>query len=138
MDNNTTLSLLLKKIIEFRNQRGWQKNTSKDLAISVVLEAAELLEHFQWGHYERKTVRDNKEKMNDLSRELADVLIYLFAFAYDLKIDISTAVEEKLKWNAQKYPVSRFNPRFQDRAYYYKIKKEYRSRNSKRQIPKSK
>ena len=128
MDNNTTLSELIEKIIVFRNQRGWQKNTSKDLAISIVLEAAELLEHFQWGHYERKAVRDNKEKMNELSQELADVLIYLFAFAYDLKIDISTAVEEKLKWNAQKYPLDRFNPRFQDREYYYKIKKEYRNK----------
>lgn len=128
MDSATPISQLTSKIIEFRNQRGWQKNTSKDLAISIVLEAAELLEHFQWGHYERKTVRDNKEKMNELSQELADVLIYLFAFAYDLKIDICTAVEEKLKWNAQKYPVSRFNPRFQDREYYYKIKKEYRNK----------
>lgn len=128
MDNKTTVSELIEKIIAFRNQRGWQKNTSKDLAISIVLEAAELLEHFQWGHYERKTVRDNKEKMNELSQELADVLIYLFAFASDLKIDITTAVENKLKWNAQKYPVSRFNPRFQDREFYYKIKKEYKNK----------
>jgi len=95
MDSQTPLSELTEKIIEFRNQRGWQKNTSKDLAISIVLEAAELLEHFQWGHYERKNVRNNKEKMNELSQELADVLIYLFAFAYDLKIDISSEVIEK-------------------------------------------
>jgi len=128
MDDNASVKDLIKKIIEFRNERGWQKNTSKDLAISIVLESAELLEHFQWGHYERKTVRQNKEKMTDLSHELADVLIYLFAFAYDLDIDVAKSVEEKLEWNAKKYPLDKFNPRFQDREYYYKIKKEYRNK----------
>lgn len=137
MDSQTTVSQLIEKTISFRNARGWQKNTAKDLAVSIVLEAAELLEHFQWGHYERKNIRQNKEKMQELSHELADVLIYLLAFASDLKIDISASIEEKLKWNAKKYPISRFNPHFQDREYYFKIKKAYRNKNSKIQNPKS-
>lgn len=138
MDSNLTVKDLQQKILQFRNARGWEKNTSKDMAISIVLEAAELLEHFQWGHYERKKVRADKEKMQALCHELADVVIYLFAFAADLKIDISEAVEEKLIWNAKKYPVEKFNPRFQDRDFYYRIKKEYRKKNSKNQLSNSK
>ena len=125
-DEKTTIKNLQEKIVSFRNARGWQRNTTKDMAISIVLEAAELLEHFQWGHYERKKVREDKGKMKELSFELADVLIYLFAFAYDLSIDITTSVKEKLAWNAQKYPLKHFNPHHQDHEFYYKIKKEYR------------
>lgn len=131
MDDKTTLKDLTGKIISFRDERGWEKNTSKDLAISIVLEAAELLEHFQWGHFERKDVRENEEKLKALRFEMADVLIYLFAFAYDLGIDITSSVYEKLEWNAVKYPLDRFNPRHQDREYYYNIKKEYRHKKLK-------
>jgi len=126
VDNKTTIGKLQDKIIAFRNARGWEKNTAKDLAISIVLEAAELLEHFQWGHYEKKEVRENKEKIKDLSYELADVLIYLLAFADDLGIEITPAVLEKLAWNEKKYPVNHFNPHHQDHELYYRIKKEYR------------
>lgn len=127
-DKLTTIDYLVQKVIAFRKARGWQKNTAKDLSVSIVLEAAELLEHFQWGHYERKKIRQDKEKMNDLSFELADVLIYLLAFASDLKIDIASSIEKKLKWNEVKYPISKFNPHSQDRKYYYQIKKTYRKK----------
>jgi len=135
-DNTTTIRKLQDKIINFRNARGWEENTAKDLAISIVLEAAELLEHFQWGHYEKKEVRENKEKIKDLSYELADVIIYLLAFADDLGIEITPAVIEKLAWNEKKYPVSRFNPHHQDHEFYYQIKKDYRNKEKQKETNK--
>ena len=61
MDDNISVRELINKIIVFRKERGWQKNTAKDLSVSIVLEAAELLEHFQWGHFERKKIQQDKD-----------------------------------------------------------------------------
>lgn len=128
MDESAKLSELKKKIVEFRDNRGWQDNKVKDLAISVVLEASELLEHFQWGMWDEEQVKKDPEKMEEIHREVADVLIYLIAFCDSLDIDVSDAILEKLQWNEKKYPVSKFNPHWQDKEYYYKIKKDYRQK----------
>lgn len=98
---------LIEKIKKFRDERNWmQFHNHKDMAISLVLEAAEVLEHFQWKSLEEieKYVKQNKE---DMSEELADVAIYLFELADNVGIDLKKAVEEKLEKNAKKYPVEK-------------------------------
>lgn len=98
---------LTEKIKKFRDERDWmQFHNHKDMALSIVLEAAELLEHFQWKKPEEvdsHAVR-NKEEIAD---ELADVACYLFEFASNLNIDLSQAIENKLLKNADKYPIDK-------------------------------
>lgn len=89
------------KINEFRNERGWHHTSKeKDLAISISLEANELLELFQW--------LDNEEALKQrerLEEELADVLIYSYTLADKLGFDVDDIIEKKLAKNAIKYPI---------------------------------
>lgn len=98
---------LTKKIRKFRDQRDWlQFHNHKDVALSLVLEAAEVLEHFQWKSPEEVVVhgKTNKEEISD---ELADVAIYLFELADNLNIDLPAAIQNKIEKNAVKYPIAR-------------------------------
>lgn len=91
---------LINDIINFRDERGWNKtDNAENLAKSIIIEAAELLENFQWS-----------SKPNDLTNvkeEIADVLIYTIAMAYDLGLDIEEIIYEKLNKNAIKYPLKK-------------------------------
>ena len=92
------------KALEFRHERDWEQfHNPKDLAISLNLEAAELLETFQWSGCDLRA-EANKAHM---SEELADVLIYCIYFAEELNIDIPEAICAKLELNAKKYPVDK-------------------------------
>ncbi len=107
MDEQTTVTELRKRVSNFRDERNWLKdNTSKNLAISISVEAGELLEHFQWKTDEQicEEVKDRSKK-NQVSDELADVLILCLGFSDVMGIDISEAIEAKLKKAAEKYPV---------------------------------
>ena len=107
MNEQTTVAALRNSVSNFRDERNWLKdNTPKNLAISISIEAAELLEHFQWKTDQqiRELVKDSVKK-NQVSDELADVLIYCLGFSDVLDIDISDAIERKLRKNAEKYPV---------------------------------
>jgi NTP pyrophosphatase (non-canonical NTP hydrolase) len=107
MDEKTTITALRKYISNFRDERNWLKdNTPKNLAISISVEAGELLEHFQWKTDEqiRETVKDTAKK-NQISDELADVLILCLGFSDVMGIDISEAIHAKLRKAAEKYPV---------------------------------
>lgn len=91
---------LIEKIIKFRDERNWdQFHNPKDLAISISLEAAELLETFQWSG----TDLEKKDKLENMKEELADVLIYSILLAEKLNFDISSIIEDKLKKNGEKY-----------------------------------
>jgi len=86
------------------DNRDWQQfHNPKDLALSLTLEASELLVLFQWKTSEEAVVK-NLEKMKD---ELADVLIYALLFAHETGIDIKQVVEEKFKKNDEKYPLDK-------------------------------
>lgn len=101
------LSDLQKKIIDFRNERDWEQfHNPKDLAISLNLEASEVLEHFQWKSQEeiQQHLAANKD---DVAEELADVLYWVLLMANDLKIDIIAASNKKLEKNKVKYPVEK-------------------------------
>ncbi|WP_084288388.1 type II TA system antitoxin MqsA family protein [Desulfovermiculus halophilus] len=101
-DRESGLHDLLDKLIKFRDERDWaQFQTPKNLAVSVSLEAAELLEHFQWSTEDRDIPPDKREAM---AEEVADILIYLLLFAHRLGIDPVQAAQDKIEKNAQKYP----------------------------------
>ena len=93
---------LTKKIIDFRNKRGWGKHHApKSMAISLLLEAAEFLEIFQW----TKDDQIPKNKRKQIEEELVDVLYWVLIIAHDFKIDLKQALIKKLKKNEKKYPV---------------------------------
>jgi NTP pyrophosphatase (non-canonical NTP hydrolase) len=98
---------LTEKIKKFRDERDWmQFHNHKDVALSLVLEAAEVLEHFQWK--KPGEVEDHAKACKDaIADELADVAMYLFELADNLGIDLPKAIEVKLAKNAQKYPVEK-------------------------------
>ena len=92
------------KIITFRNERSWEQfHNPKDLAISISLEAAELLEVFQWSGVDLE-VRKKRDKIKE---ELADVMIYSALMASALELDIEEIITEKLRINSLKYPVEK-------------------------------
>lgn len=98
---------LTKKIIAFRNARNWKQfHNPKDVALSLSLEAAEVLEHFQWknGKELEQYVKKYKKEIGD---ELSDVLYWVLLLSHDLDIDIVKAFENKLKKTAKKYPIKK-------------------------------
>ena len=104
MEKYNTLKLLLEKIINFRKERDWEQfHNPKNLAISISLEAAELLEKFQWLNLEESLefASKNKDKISD---ELADLLIYIFYLCNDLEIDLIDSIEKKIAENKKKIP----------------------------------
>lgn len=91
------------KINDFRNARNWRQfHNEKDLALSISLEAAELLEVFQW-----RTAEEGVQNIEALKDELADVLIYAYMMADNLNLDIDEIIEQKLKKNIEKYPIEK-------------------------------
>lgn len=95
---------ITKKLLEFRRKRDWKKfHKPKDLALSLTLEAAEVLEHFQWKS-EEEAIEHIKKNKQELSEELADVFNWVLVMAHDFGIDIIKASEKKIKMNNQKYP----------------------------------
>src|SRR5947199_8669750 len=107
MDGNTTVAKLKKQVSEFRDSRDWLRHdTPRRHAISISVEAAELLEHFQWKTDEqmREVLMDRKSE-NEISDERADVMIYCLGFSDALNVDISEAIDRKLRKNGEKYPV---------------------------------
>jgi len=100
---------LVKAVLAFRDQRDWRQfHNPKDLAISITLEAAELLEHFQW-----KTASEvaafvaSDENRKQVGEEMADVLILLISLADAMSLDLLQVAWAKLLGNARKYPVDR-------------------------------
>lgn len=122
-DQNTKVADLLARIKQFRSQRGWDQEDPKDMAVSLVLEATELLEHFQWKTGEQ--VEEESRLKGAIADELADVFWWVMTLSDRLKLDVSQAFIRKLAKNAKKYPVEIFNPsvpqEIQNREYY-KIK----------------
>ena len=98
---------LTKNLIEFRDERDWEQfHNPKDVALSLVLEAAEVIEHFQWKNQQELEKYIKKHK-TEIGEELADVLYWVLLLSHDLKIDITDALEKKLKKNEEKYPIEK-------------------------------
>jgi len=104
MDN---IEYILDKIKKFRDDRDWmQFHDPKNMAVSIMIEAAELLEHFQWKTKDevQEYIKANK---NEISDEIADIAMYLFELAHNLDINLIQAMDKKLKKNETKYPIEK-------------------------------
>ena len=105
-DTTTTLDTLRHEVARFVDERSWQPyHTPKSLSMSIAIEAAELMEHFQW-HGNEASLRAAQDAgvAADVAGELADVLIYCLALANVLEIDISGAVLAKMARNQERFP----------------------------------
>lgn len=101
------LSSIQKKIRDFRDERDWmQFHNPKNLAISIVIEASELLEHFQWKSPDESEAHA-KAARDEIADEIADVSVYLIELADNLGIDLEQAILRKLDKNAAKYPAEK-------------------------------
>jgi dCTP diphosphatase len=100
-----SLHTLTKQLDQFAKDRDWQQfHSPKNLASALVVEAGELLEHFQWLTEDQSRAL-SPEKREAVGAEVADVLLYLIQFAAAVGIDPIAAAQAKLELNAQKYPV---------------------------------
>ena len=97
------------RIRTFLEERGWENLRPADLAKSVMIEGAELLELFQWENKSLEDVKQDEAKLQEIRGELADVMIYCFDMAVTLGIDVEAMLEEKLEKAKEKYPVEFFN-----------------------------
>ncbi len=105
-DDSTTTVAELKSIVQqFVDERNWRKfHNAKNLSMSLAIEAAELMEHFQWLTTD-EVVAGEQQDLAEIADELADVTCYALALANVLKIDLAQAVSSKMVKNRQKYPV---------------------------------
>jgi NTP pyrophosphatase (non-canonical NTP hydrolase) len=113
-DSSTTIAEVREIVRRFVDERDWQQfHSPKNLSMSLAIEAAELMEHFQWIDIaESRRIGDDPAKLAEVLDEIADVLCYLLALANELDIDLSTAIRDKMVKNAAKYPADLSRGRF--------------------------
>lgn len=113
-DDVTPLAELRSLVAAFVVERDWEQfHTPKNLAMSLAIEAAELMEHFQWLTPEQSHSLVNKpDKLAEVGEELADVLCYALALANVLQLDVSMCLRNKMVKNAQKYPADQYRGRY--------------------------
>lgn len=106
-DETTTINDLKNLVRRFIDDRDWSKyHKPKELAVSIAIEASELLELFQWlTDSQAEEVLADKKKLESLKEELADILNYCLSLANVTNIDIASAVTDKIEKNKTKYPV---------------------------------
>ena len=113
-DSKITIGEIKEKIEGFIKKRNWSKfHDSKSLSMSIAIEVAELMENFQWVSTlnSEEIMQDQNLKKNVID-EIADVLIYSLAFCIKNNIDVSKSINQKLKKNEEKYPLSRFKGKY--------------------------
>ena len=105
-DEQTTVRELRETVEKFVRERNWQQfHTPKNISMALAVEAAELLEHFQWLTMEESwEIAQDPDKLLGVREELADVVCYALAMANRLELDLSTAIEKKMEKNRLKYP----------------------------------
>jgi NTP pyrophosphatase (non-canonical NTP hydrolase) len=102
-----SLGQLNLKLQQFVEARDWEQfHSPKNLAMAMIVEAAELVEHFQWST-EDESYLLTPEKREQVSHEIADTFVYLLRLAQVLEIDLIDAANKKIALNALKYPVDR-------------------------------
>ena len=110
----------IEQVLKFRDDRNWKQfHNPKDLAISICLEAAELLEVFQWSADDVRC----SEKTDKIREELADVVNYCILMADACGLDLDEIVQEKIRKNAEKYPVEKA---YGSKEKYTELKTEHR------------
>jgi dCTP diphosphatase len=113
-DQTTTLENVKTLVQKFVKERDWnQFHSPKNLSMSIAIEAAELMEHFQWLTIDQSRAAINQpEKVTAIAEEVSDVICYALALANELKIDLASSIQQKMSKNALKYPVAEFRGRF--------------------------
>jgi NTP pyrophosphatase (non-canonical NTP hydrolase) len=113
-DSTTTVAELRRLVNDFVDRRDWHRfHAPKNLAMSLAIEAAELMEHFQWiSAEESRRIAQHAERRAAAGEELADVLCYALAMANELGLDLATAIREKVAKNEQKYPAAEYRGRY--------------------------
>lgn len=118
------------KIKKYLVERGWDKLKPGDLAKSIAIESGELLELFQWHNPTLEEVKKDKNRMKQIEKELADVLLYCFDLSVTLGLNTEKIVLQKLNHVKKKYPAKLMRNRGNQEAgtddMYWKIKSEYR------------
>jgi len=105
--DQVALTRLRDRLRDFASARDWiQFHSPKNLAIALSVEAAELLEHFQWVS-DNDSLNMPEEKLSKIDEEIADVFLYLIRLVDMLKIDLIKAADRKIEVNSQKYPVKK-------------------------------
>jgi len=106
-DKDTPIQKLKEEINRFVSERDWEKfHSPKNLSMSIAIEAAELMEKFQWLEGVESKELTSRQKQ-EIEEELADIAVYVLNFCSLYGIDLSDAIERKLKINSKKYPVER-------------------------------
>jgi NTP pyrophosphatase (non-canonical NTP hydrolase) len=113
-DATTTVASLREMVERFVGERDWhQFHSPKNLSMALAIEAAELMEHFQWIDLaESRDVAHDAQRLAAVGEELADVLCYAMAMANELGLDIASTMRKKMVKNALKYPVRKFRGRY--------------------------
>ena len=113
-DSTTTIAELRQVVAQFVDERDWQQfHSPKNISMAMAIEAAELMEHFQWiSMQESREVAGNPEKLAAVGEEISDVLCYLLAISNELGIDLATSLQAKMVKNRQKYPAEEFKGRY--------------------------
>ena len=120
------------EIYKFLAERGWDKLRPSDLAKSICIETAELLEIFQWTSIDIKETKQDLKRMEEIKKELADVFIYAFEMTVLLGIDSEKIIKEKLEQVKKKYPAELMRKNAKDGSgsgadpKYWKIKNSHR------------
>jgi dCTP diphosphatase len=109
-DETTTVAELKGLMDAFVAARDWRQfHDPKNLSASIAIEAAELMEHFQWVHSDAlAAISEDPDQMAEIEEEVADILAYLVSFATTMKIDLAHALRAKMVKNEAKYPVDRY------------------------------
>ncbi|PHS10418.1 MAG: NTP pyrophosphohydrolase [Blastopirellula sp.] len=113
-DETTSVADIKQMVENFVDEREWQQfHAPKNISMALAVEAAELMEHFQWLTVQAsREVEPGSEKMTAIGEELADILCYGFALANEMKIDIASTMKDKMQKNIAKYPADQFKGRF--------------------------
>jgi len=108
-DADTKLDEIKARVLAFAKQRDWEQfHAPKNLSMAIAAEAAELMEHFLWQSPEKSKSDALEPKLRaKIEEELADVFIYAIEFANMTQIDVAAIIEQKMKRNAEKYPVEK-------------------------------
>ena len=123
---------LEKRVLRHLEERGWDHLRPSDIAKSIMIEGAELLELFQWENRELEEVKKDLEKVEGIKKELADVLIYALEMSVLLGLDTTEIINKKLDHAARKYPAELMKKNAKKGAgsgedsAYWRIKEEYR------------
>ena len=112
-DVDTPVGQLREMVGHFVAERDWhQFHAPKNISMALAIEAAELMEHFQWITVEASREEMAPEKRAAIGEEIADVLCYAMALCNEMNFDLATLMREKMKKNVQKYPADEFRGRY--------------------------